>query len=92
MTDRQLGAIDKVDSGFLATLTMEQGVKGQQESRHQGHKPAGAGEMGKAVAQLLLQAVAPEMLEVLIGGEREGHQDEGHLAEGELAGSLALTV
>ncbi len=72
--------------------TMEQGVKRQQESRHQGHKPAGAGEMSKAVAQLLLQAVAPEMLEVLVGGEREEHQGEGHLAEGELAGSLALTV
>ena len=69
VTDDQLGVIDKVDSGFLATVTMEQEVKGQQESRHQGHKPAGAEEISKAVAQPLLQAVAPEMLEVLVGGE-----------------------
>ena len=71
---------------------MEQEVKGQQEPRYQVHKPAGAGKLSKAVAELLRQVIAAEMLEVLVGGEREEHQDEVHLTEGELARSLALTV
>ncbi len=69
MTDHQLGAIDNMDPGSLATEIMEQEVKGQQELQHQGHKPAGAGEISKAVSQLLFQAMAPEMLEVLVRGE-----------------------
>ncbi len=40
---------------------MEQEAKGQ-EPRHQGHKPAGAGETSKTVAELLLH---PMLLEVL---------------------------
>ena len=39
VTDRQLGAIDKVILVFWPR-TMEQEVKGWQEPWHQGHKPA----------------------------------------------------
>ena len=39
--------IDNVDPGFPATKAMEQEVKGQQEPRPQGHKPAGAGKPSK---------------------------------------------
>ncbi len=39
VTDHQLGAIDNMDPGSLATGIMEQEVKGQQELQHQGHKP-----------------------------------------------------
>lgn len=48
VADHQLGAIDKVDSGGLAAATLEQEVKGQQEPWHQGHKPAGVGEISKS--------------------------------------------
>ncbi len=42
MTDHQLGAIDNVDPGFLATVAVEQETEG-----HQDHKPAGAGKISK---------------------------------------------
>ena len=35
----------------------------------QGHKPVGARKLSKAATQLLLQAIAAEVLEVLVGGE-----------------------
>ena len=47
MTDHQLGAIDNIDPGFLATVAVEQETEGQQEPWHQDHKPAGAGEISK---------------------------------------------
>ena len=46
------------------------------------------GKLSKAVAQLLLQAVAPELLAVLVGPEMGGLHDGEHLSEGELAPSL----
>ena len=76
VTDHQLGAIDNMDPGSLATGIMEREAKEQQEPQHQGDKPAGAGEVSTAVAQLLFQAMAPEMLAVLVGGEGEQHHDE----------------
>ena len=44
------------------------------------------------MTELLLYPMGAEMLEVLVGGEREERQGEEHLAEGELARSLLLAV
>ena len=66
VADRQLGTVDKVDAGPLPTETMQQQVKGQQQSRLQAHKPAIAGEVSEAVPILLAEAVEPEMLAILI--------------------------
>ena len=49
VADRQLGTVSKVDAGPLPTETMQQQVKGQQQSRLQAHKPAIVGEVAKAV-------------------------------------------
>ncbi len=38
-----------------------------QQPRHQGHKPSLAGKLGKAVAELLLHPIAPEMFEAPVG-------------------------
>ena len=46
---RQLGTVGKVDAGPLPTETMQQQVKGQQQSRLQAHKPAIAGEVSETV-------------------------------------------
>ena len=64
----------------------------QQAWRHQGHKPAVGGKLGKAVTELLLHPIAPEVLEVLVRPEMEQHHDEKHLPKGDLARSLALTL
>ena len=67
VADRQLGAISKIDPTLLATMTMEEKPKGRQQPRHQGHKPSVAGKLGKAVVQLLLHPITPEMFEVPVG-------------------------
>ena len=55
-------------------------IKGEQESRHHGHKPAGAGKLSKAVAELLLpHPIAAEMLEVLIGSPYRGRGESGRM-------------
>ena len=51
--------------------------------RHQGHKPAASGKLGKVVTGLLLHPIAPEMLEIPVGPELKEHHDEEHLAEGD---------
>ncbi len=77
-------------------------VDGQMELEAQEPVPGGVAppehlilaDLCKAVAELLHQAIAAEMLEILagVGGEREEHQDEAHLTEGGLSRSLALTA
>ncbi len=58
---------------------MEQGTKGQQELRHQGHKPAGAGETSKAMAESCSRPWRQKCLKSL-SGEREERQDEQHIS------------
>ena len=90
MTDRQLGAVGKVDVGLLCTERKKEQVKGQQEVGLQAHKPALTGEWSQAGPALLCEAIAPEMLEVLVGRDVKQHQDGEHLGEGELAASDGL--
>ena len=71
---------------------MQEEVRGQQEPWHQGHKSAIAGELAKAMAELLLHAIAADVLEILVGGELEEYHDEKHLAEGERVCPAALAV
>ena len=57
---------------------MQEEVEGQQQPRHQGHKPAIAGDITQAVAEFLLCAIGPERLEVLVGREMKQHHDGEH--------------
>ena len=45
VADCQLGAVGEVDAGLFPAKIMQQHVKGQQQPRHQPHKPAVAGQL-----------------------------------------------
>ncbi len=59
VTDHQPGAIDTADAGGLATVAMEQEVKGGQEPRRQGHKAAPYPPAEKEVLPVAANAAEP---------------------------------
>ena len=78
MTNRQLGAIHKVDAAPLTSKPVHQQVRRQEEAGHQGHKAFVTGQLVAVGAILLLQPIEPEGLERLVRRGVEKHHDEQH--------------